>query len=44
MLLSNCVVCDNKKLRVIKNKNTRGLKSDLRLKTISTKIPILGDF
>ena len=39
MFLSNCVVCDCKKSRFIKNQET----SNLGLKTSLSEIPLLGD-
>ena len=42
MLLSKCEVCGSKKLRFIKEQDTCGLLSNLRIKTPLSKIPILG--
>ena len=42
MLLSKCEVCGSKKLRFIKEQDTSGLLSNLRIKTPLSKIPILG--
>ena len=43
MVLSKCAICGNKKSRFIKNQETQGLLSNLRLRTPLTKVPILGD-
>ena len=42
MLLSKCEVRGSKKLRFIKEQDTSGLLSNLRIKTPLSKIPILG--
>ena len=42
MLLSKCEVFGIKKLRFIKEQDTSGLLSNLRIKTPLSKIPILG--
>ena len=42
MLLSNCEVCDSKKLKFIKEREASGLLlSSLRIKTPLNKIPLL---
>ena len=41
MLLSMCTVCDNKKLRLIKEQEVGGLLSNLGLKTPLSKIPFI---
>ena len=43
MVLSKCVVCGSKKLRFIKNQEAKGLLSNLGVKTLLSKVPILGD-
>ena len=42
MLLSKCVVCDNNKMKFIKEQAASGLLSSLGIKTHSSKIPLLG--
>ena len=42
MLLSKCAVCDNKKLKFIKQRKASGLLSSLGIKTPLNKIPLLG--
>ena len=43
MILSNCRICGSKKSRFIKNKEAKGLLSNLGIKTTLIKVPILGD-
>ena len=43
MLLSNCAVCNSKKSRFIKSQEAKGLLSNLGIKTLLSKVPILGD-
>ena len=43
MLLSNCAICISKKSRFIKNQETKGLLSNLGLRTPLSKMPILSD-
>ena len=43
MLSSKCAACGNKKLRFIKEQETKGLLNSLGLKTPLNKIPLLGD-
>ena len=38
MLSSNCVVCDGKKSKFIKQQEARGLLSSLGIKTVLSKI------
>ena len=40
--LSKCGVCGSKKLRFIKKQEACGLLSNLGIKTLLSKIPILG--
>ena len=42
MLLSECAVCDSKKLKFIKEQETSGLLSSLGTKTLLSKIPLVG--
>ena len=43
MLLSKCVKCGSKKSRFIKNKEAKGLLSNLGIRTPWSKVPLLGD-
>ena len=43
MILSKCAICSSKKLRFIKNQETKGLLSNLSIRTPLSKVPILGD-
>ena len=43
MILSKCAVCSTKKSRCIEKQETKGLLSNLGLKTPLSKIPLLGD-
>ena len=43
MLLSNCVICNSKNSRFIKNQEAKGLLSNLGIRTPLSKLPILGD-
>ena len=43
MTLSKCVICGSKKSRFIKNQEEKGLLSKLGIKTLLSKVPILGD-
>ena len=42
MLLSKCKVCDTKKSKFIKEQESGGLLSSLGIKTILSKIPLVG--
>ena len=42
MLLSECVVCDSKKSKFIKEQEASGLLSSLGIKAPLRKIPLLG--
>ena len=42
MLLSNCVVCDTKKSKLLKQQEASGLLSSLGIKTPLSKIPLVG--
>ena len=43
MVLSKCAICRSKKSRFIKNQETKGLLSNLGIKTPLSKVLILGD-
>ena len=43
MVLSKCAICDSKKARFTKNQETKGLLSNLDIRTPLSKVPILGD-
>ena len=42
MLLSNCVVCNSKKLKLLKQQEASGLLRSLGIKTPFSKIPLVG--
>ena len=41
MILSKCSVCNNKKSKFIKEQEARGLLSNLGIRTLLSKIPLL---
>ena len=43
MILSTCAICGSKKSKFIKEQDTKGLLSNLGLRTPLNKIPVLGD-
>ena len=43
MILSTCAICGSKKSKFIKQQETKGLLSNLGLKTPLNIIPVLGD-
>ena len=43
MILSKCAICGSKKSRFIKNQETKGLLSNLGIRTPLSKVQILGD-
>ena len=43
MVLSKCAICGSKKSRFIKNQEAKGILSNLGIKTLLSKVPILGD-
>ena len=43
MILSKCAICSSKKSKFIKKKQAKGLLSNLGLRTLLNKIPVLGD-
>ena len=44
MLLSNCVVCNSKKSKFLKQQEASELLSSLEIKTPLSKIPLVGLF
>ena len=44
MILSKCAICGSKKLKFVKNEESKGLLSNLCVKTPFSEVPILGDF
>ena len=43
MILSTCAICGSKKSKFIKKQQAKGLLSNLGLRTLLNKIPVLGD-
>ena len=43
MILSTCAKCGSKKSEFIKEQEAKGLLSNLGLRTLLNKIPVLGD-
>ena len=43
IILSKCAIWGSKKSRFIKNQKTKGLLSNLGIRTPLNKVPILGD-
>ena len=43
MILSKCATCGSKRSRFVINQKTKGLLSNLGIKTPLSKVPILGD-
>ena len=43
MILSKCAICGSKKPRFIKNQETKGLLSNLGVRTPLSKVPKIGD-
>ena len=43
MNLSTCAICGSKKSKFIKEQLAKGLLSNLGLRTLLNKIPVLGD-
>ena len=43
MVISKCAICNSKKSRFIKNKEAKGLLSNVGVRTPLGKVPILGD-
>ena len=42
MILSNCAVCNSKKSKIIEEQEASGLLSNLGIKTLLSKIPLVG--
>ena len=43
MILWKCAICGNRKSRFIKNQEPKGLLSNLGIRTLLSKVPILGN-
>ena len=43
MVLSKCAICGSKKSKFIKEQQAKGLLSNLDIRTLLNKIPLLGD-
>ena len=43
MILSKCAICGSKKSRFIKNQEAKRLLSNLGIRTLLSKVPVLGD-
>ena len=43
MLSSKCTICGNKKSRFVKEQKASGILSSVGIRTLSSKIPVLGD-
>ena len=43
LVLSNFAICSSKKSRYVKNQEAKRLLSNLGIKTLLSKVPILGD-
>ena len=43
LLLSKCAICGSKKSRFTKNQEARGLLSNLGIRTLLSKVALLGD-
>ena len=43
MILSTCAICGSKKSKFINEQQAKGLLSNLGLKTLLNRIPLLGD-
>ena len=43
MILSKCIKFKSKKPRIIKNQEAKGLLSNLGIRILLSKVPILGD-
>ena len=42
MILSTCAICGSKKSKFVKEQQAKGLLSNLGLRTLLNKIPVLG--
>ena len=43
MILSKCAICGSKKSKFINKQEAKGLLSNLGIKTLLSKLPVLGD-
>ena len=43
MILSKCAICGSKKSKFIKEQQAKGLLSNLGIRTLLSKIPVLRD-
>ena len=43
IILSTCAICGSKKSKFIKQQEAKGLLSNLGLRTLLNKIPVVGD-
>ena len=43
MILSNCAICTSEKSKFIKKQEAKGLLSNQSIRTLLSKIPLLGD-
>ena len=43
MILSKCAICGSKKSKFIKKQEAKGLLSNLGIRTLLSKIPLLSD-
>ena len=43
MILSKCAICGSKKSRFIKNQEAKGLLSNLGIRYLLGKVPVLGN-
>ena len=43
IILSTCAICGSKKSKFFKEQQAKGLLSNLGLRTLLNKIPVLGD-
>ena len=43
MILSKCAICGSKKSKFINKQEAKGLLSNIGIKTLLSRIPVLGD-
>ena len=43
LMISKCAICGSRKFKFIKKQNAKGILSSVGIKTLLSKIPILGD-
>ena len=43
MIISKCAICGSKNFKFVKKQDAKGLLSNLGIKTLLSKIPVLGD-